>query len=560
MTGGIMKTAICLLALFVVPLSVSAAEEVAVSPRVDSVGLFKNSVAVIRASFEVKGPGVYCWQDLPRAVHGSFWVESEGQVTIRSTTRMVEDGEPNLPSGSLQRDLAGKAVTVALKSSSAAQEPLVAGKVWTMPELTPRKVWDHSMAASNPWMAARMINAESGNTAVASAGNFLVLEAAKGGRQYLDLASIASVTVEGPMETTKRKVEKPVMIFEVAQAPANGGRVQISYLARGIAWAPSYLIDLAGADQLSIRRNAVVRNELIDLKDTELQLISGFPNIEFAHVDSPLWPGGSLAGFFQQLSQGQDNRGGAASQQMVMYNSLSSASAAGPALPDLAEAGGGDDVHFESIGARSLMPGDSLSLEIGSAKTSCQRVVEWVVPDPRDEQGRYRRDSSGSNQPKDEDAPWDALKFTNPFKFPLTTGPAMITEGGRFRGQSLSQWVNPGQSTCLRITKALSVDARYSEVEEEQQRELIWVGGNDYARTKVKGTLVVRNFRGKEAVMSIRAHFSGEMIDADGGPAAKLSTEGVSSVNPRRELEWTLKLAPGEEKTLGYRYSVLVDR
>jgi hypothetical protein len=194
---------------------------------------------------------------------------------------------------------------------------------------------------------------------------------------------------------------------------------------------------------------------------------------------------------------------------------------------------------------------------VESAKTSCQRVVEWVVPDPRDEYGRYRRDS---NSIKDEDAPWDALKFTNPFKFPLTTGPAMITEGGRFRGQSLSQWVNPGQSTCLRITKALSVDARYSEVEEEQQRELVWIGGTDFQKTKVKGTLVLRNFRGKEAAMSIRAGFSGEMIEAEGNPAAKLRTEGVSSVNPRRELEWSLKLAPGEEKTLIYRYTVLVDR
>ncbi len=551
-------SAFCLLTLFIVPLS--AAEEIAVSPRVDSVGLFKNSVAVIRASFEVKGPGTYCWQDLPRAVHGSFWVESDGQVTVRSTSRMVEDGEPVLPTGNLQRDLAGKAVAVMLKNGPVTQEPLIA-KVWTMPELSPRKVWDHNMAASDPWMSARMMRGEQVTPAVASVGNFLVLDAANGKREYVDLSSIASLTVGDPEETPKRKVEKPVMIFEVGKAPANGGRVQISYLARGIAWAPSYLIDLAGADQLSIRRNAVVRNELIDLKDTELQLISGFPNIEFAHVDSPLWAGGSLAAFFQQLSQGQDSRGGAASQQMVMSNGIyQSSSSGGPALPDIAEAGSGDDVHFESIGARTLAPGDSLSLEVGSAKASCQRVVEWVVPDPRDENGRYRRESGSGQQQKDEDAPWDAIKFTNPFKFPLTTGPAMITEGGRFRGQSLSQWVNPGQSTCLRITKALSVDARYTEVEEEQQRELVWIGGNDFQKTKVKGTLVVKNFRGKEAVMSIRAGFSGEMIEADGGPAAKLRTEGVSSVNPRRELEWTVKLAPGEEKTLSYRYSVLVDR
>jgi hypothetical protein len=71
---------------------------------------------------------------------------------------------------------------------------------------------------------------------------------------------------------------------------------------------------------------------------------------------------------------------------------------------------------------------------------------------------------------------------------------------------------------------------------------------------------MIRNFRGTETVMSIRARFSGEMIESEGNPAAKLRAEGVSSVNPRRELEWTLKLAAGEEKALVYRYSVLVDR
>ena len=87
----------------------------------------------------------------------------------------------------------------------------------------------------------------------------------------------------------------------------------------------------------------------------------------------------------------------------------------------------------------------------------------------------------------------------------------------------------------------------------------MWVGGNDYRRTKVKGTLLLHNFRGKEVTLSIRSCFSGELLEADGSPEARLRTEGVTSVNPRRELVWTLKLAPGEEKILAFRYSVLVD-
>ena len=137
---------------------------------------------------------------------------------------------------------------------------------------------------------------------------------------------------------------------------------------------------------------------------------------------------------------------------------------------------------------------------------------------------------------------------------------ATIVEGGTFRGPSQSPWVNPGQSTCLKITKALSVRTEASEVEEEGGREAVWVGGNDYRRTKVKGTLKVQNSRSSPITMVITTEFSGELIEAEGAPEKSLRTEGVSNINPRRKLETAVKLAAGEEKTLTYRYSVLGDQ
>ena len=545
---GTMKLTLTLASVFVA--SLHAAEELPVVPRVDSVGLFKNGVAVVRASFEAKQAGSYRWDELPRSIHGSFWIESDGVVSVRATTRMVDEPAA-APTGILQRDLAGQAVTVRLKKGSEGGEaPVVSGKVWALPEQPARKSWDSGFFNSpNPWLAATQSRTET----PATTGNFLVLESERG-RQFLELYSIASVSVDGPAVLASRKVEKPVMVFEVTEPPRDGGRVRISYLARGLAWAPSYRMELGDGGKLAIRRSAMVRNELIALQDTEVQLISGFPNIEFGHVDSALWGGATLTAFFQQLGQQPGSPRGAASQQLVMYNSIAPAAAT---LPDLQEAGAGDDLHYEAIGKRSLEPGDSLSLDLSATETKCERVVEWVVEDPRDGNGRYR---SSHEEPKESNDPWDALKFTNPFDFPLTTAPVVITEAGRFRGQSLSQWVNPGQSTCLRVTKALSLQTRSAETEEEGQREVVWVGGNDFRRTKVKGTLELHNFRNKELTLDIRAGFSGEMLDAEGQPVTRLRTDGVTSVNPRRELVWTVKLAPGEEKTVNYRYSVLVDQ
>ncbi len=353
-----------------------------------------------------------------------------------------------------------------------------------------------------------------------------------------------------------------MLVFDVRQAPSNGGVVRVSYLTKGLAWLPAYQIDLSDPATLKIRQNAVVRNENGDLDATEIQLISGYPNVRFGSVDSPIWPGTGLAAFFQQVNQSGSSIGGvlgnnSLSGQMIYSNSAGRGEA--PPLPEVAEQGNAsDDIHYESIGKHSLKAGDSLSLDIAAAAAAYERVVEWVVPDPRDGNGRYHR-GSGNEQARD-DQPWDAVRFVNPFKFPMTTASAVIMEGGRFRGQSLSQWVNPGQRTSLRITKALSVRTESSEVEEEGQREIVWIGGNDYQRTKVKGRLELRNFRGKDLILTVRCEFSGELLEAEAAPEKSLRTEGVASVNPRRQLDWTLKLPAGGEKVLNYRYQVLVDR
>jgi hypothetical protein len=567
-----MRTLPCLIVLAASATLAPAAEETAVTPQLESIGLFKNGLAVVRASFPVSGPGRYRWDKVPRVVHGSFWMESDGIVSVLSTTRMIEETpETESPTGRLQRDLAGRQVTVVPKnrmgnpitpiSAMTAEQP-IKGTVWEIPTAPAARVWDTHYSSLNPgnryWDPR---GATSTPAPLPDTGNFLVLLDQAGNRRYIDQSSIEALIVDGPFGPVKRKVERPVLVFDVREAPAGGGAVRVTYLTKGLAWLPAYQVDISDPAKLEIRQSAVVRNEMDDLSDSELHLISGYPNVRFGSVDSPLWPGTGLAAFFQQVNQSGQQTGGLLSnnimsQQMVYSNSA--ARVESTPLPDVGESGNAsDDIHYENIGRHNLKAGDSLSLDIASAQAAYERVVDWTVPDPRDARGRYQR--VGENRSED-DEPWDALRFANPFKFPMTTASAVVMEDGRFRGQSLSQWVNPGQTTCLRITRALSVRAESGEVEEEGQREIVWIGGNDYQRTRVKGRLTLHNYRGKEVTMNIRCEFSGKMLEADGNPKAKLRTEGVSSINPRRELQWDVKIPAGGEKELTYRYEVLVDR
>ena len=105
------------------------------------------------------------------------------------------------------------------------------------------------------------------------------------------------------------------------------------------------------------------------------------------------------------------------------------------------------DLHYESIGTHSLLEGDSLSLQVASAETSCERIVEWWIPAYRDDRGRLQH----RNQLKEENEPWDAIQFKNPLKFPMTTAAASILENERFLGQSMATWAAPGHQTSIQI-------------------------------------------------------------------------------------------------------------
>jgi hypothetical protein len=162
--------------------------------------------------------------------------------------------------------------------------------------------------------------------------------------------------------------------------------------------------------------------------------------------------------------------------------------------------------------------------------------------------------------PAEEDEPWDALRFKNPLKFPMTTGPATVVADGKFNGQRTSFWVNSGEETVLRVDKALSVRTRSLEHEDpkEGNRDLVWVGGRQYRKTTVEGEVTANNHRKEAISLVVRRRFSGEVVSVEGEPKTSLREEGAYSVNKRHEFVWNLTLKPGEERKLKYRYSVLV--
>jgi hypothetical protein len=503
------------------------ADETTVKSKIVAVDLFKNGLAVVKREVTLGKPGVYVIEDVPSPVHGTFWIESAGTVDTLVQTREVEVPANETTPGNLQEDLAGKKVTLSFKGEKRA--PVVG----TMMALKPAK-HDEMMQPSR----------------------YLIVQTAKG-RVYVDPNEVASIEADESGDKVKRR--QPRLVLTLGATEKAETKVVIRYMTHGLSWAASYKIDITDPKSLALEQHAIVKNELADLEGAEVRLISGFPSVQFANVRSLLSPGTTMAGFFQELSGGEarmsDFTHNSISTQNVAFNPTRGGfNVAIGAIPT----GEGVDLHYQSIGKRSLKDGDTLALTVGKGKADYERIVEWLIPDTRNEYGSH----DGRGRGGDDDDAWDALKFKNPLAYPMTTGPALVTANGMFNGQRSTYWVNAGEETVLRVGKALSIRTRSLEneqlVKEGSSREFIWVGGRQFRKSIVEGEIAVSNHRNETVQMVIRRRFSGELTRADGSPNPSLREEGVFSINKRYELVWTIPMKAGEEQRIKYSDTVLV--
>jgi hypothetical protein len=518
----------CILAALAVTPQTYAQEAIAKS-KIISVGLFKNGLAVVKREVEMPKEGIYRLDASPEPVHGSFWIESNGKVEAAVKMRDV-DGPLHAEGGmKLQNDLAGKKVTLTFRN-------------------------DKLGSVTGTFVKLAKPERPEGMTPVERPGyseNFLILKTAKG-RVYINPGDVMMIQTDDPDEKIVHR--KPVLVLTVEKAEKKPS-VYVSYLTNGLAWAPSYRVDISDPKSLGIEMAAVIRNEMADLDGAEIKLISGFPSVEFANVTSPLSAHTTWTRFFQEIGLGDSSPHHALMNQRLAANIANFNQDLRPRI-DLGAipAGEGVDLHFESIGKRSLLRDEALSMSVGKAKADYERVVEWTVGTST----VARRYAGVAEKHKDEI--WDVLLFKNPFQFPMTTAPALVVENGRFNGQRTSYWTNVGEEAALKVTKSLSVRAMSREQEDSKINERVVVDDKNYTKIYLKGELTMSNHRKQAIKMHVCHSIRGAIHEIDGTPKTITREESLEDVNRVHNVVWTVMLNPGEEKRLTYKNSVLVYR
>ncbi len=567
----------------------------------ESLGVFKNGVLVVRERYHVPTSGLFRVTAPPFPVHGTFFIQSDVPIETRSREEKID-----VPVSSEKidwtTDFCGRWLSVVLPGE---KEPRVVRVMQQSDDSGENESVDVDVPFSN-LISSRYNMAR---TDVSSLNKSVLLQCENGETIWLaDSSLVSSVTLKDEVPTTVSRI-KPVLIFDVKDVdPDHGATFYLSYLTRQASWAPQYRVLLKDEKELEIEQSAILINDWRDFSAEETFLYSGFPQIALKNTLSPLSPGIDLQQFFNSLNQSSNSgqtRDSAYMTQAIISNVVSPRDFGGePALPTLAEessGNGGVDIYSQSVGAKALRKGERVLFSIDKKSTDYKRIVRWDIFDSRDYNGRvnsspdaattsYGRTTTGQTDGSTFTEPWDVVVFRNPFSFPITTGPASIYSNKTFLGQNTLYWRNPGEKTFLPVTKALGVRVNSSENERVFDsslagRELrfgsdytpslhpqawgnvVIINSNRFRCAVIDASIELVNQRNEEVEIQICRRVTGIPISEsfegfDEKPEIVRRTDFrpyyYYYANPHSEATWTTTLKPMEKRVLKFSYQVLV--
>jgi hypothetical protein len=325
----------------------------------------------------------------------------------------------------------------------------------------------------------------------------------------------------------------------------------LSWLQKGITWAPVYALDIARSPG-PLRLSATIFNEAHDLRAARVSFVSGYPNIAFADVLSPLSLENNLQSFLNALGGGQYQAAASPMSQMMMnapvarFAAEADYSAAPPTTAQV------EDLFYHTQPGITLAKGARASFEILSTPAQFTHVYSWDVR-PDNPWNPYRPQPS---EPDEEI--WHLIRFSNGSDQPFTTGPILLTSDGRVVAQDVLKYTPRGAEAEVKITKAVDIAADAEEIEISREAGARRYRNSSYDLVVVEGTLTIESFKNDTVTLEIRRELEGEVTSAAENPEIVKLGENVRAINPRSRIKWTVTLPPGTERELKYRYRIFV--
>merc|ERR1712130_810155 len=408
------------------------------------------------------------------------------------------------------------------------------------------------------------------------------------GKRDLLLDTAKIVNIERVQDNEERDVNL-VARFKRKEEGKKAPTATLSYLTRGLTWAPTYSMILNKEKMtLHLEGNATI---LCDLPffDGEpigsVSMVAGQPKVVLEQLSDPLADGSGAMDFIVELENAlredspvirSRHRGPRAVKMMACSRSFSARSANDREGFDSYEVNqteegikGGEVVedffHYqlESVPLQHKQP-----VKMPFIK-ECREVkyedVYFLDLDQRVRMMKSGEDEENSVEVK------HAISFRNPTGQPLTGGPVSILARqneeveSKFMVQAMMKFTGPEKPIIVEITRAMDVQATYSvETCKEKKTELwsaavSWTGaGKKYVDVVTKkGKLTIKNPKATAIKCKIEHALQGHLEKSK--PAVKEVTERPShgqELNPTSKLLWELEVPAEGSAELSIEYGV----
>lgn len=354
------------------------------------------------------------------------------------------------------------------------------------------------------------------------------------------------------LKTPTAKVKTPVVDIYFDK-PQKGTEVSISCISHGITWMPSFLIDITDEKNALIEGKASIINNLMDIKDSQLDLISGYPAIQFAGTPSPITATQNLTQVFNSLQRNDHGRSmhkmtlnAVAAQEMAFADEMEAPPAPAPSLDNIQS----EDLYFYPIGNFTCAKNDTVTLPLFKGEIPYTHIYTWNI---RNQGNNLWQRSSQSNMQEDI---WHCIKFTNTLPIPLTSAPVEFISKGRIVGQNSLTFIGSGAEARVQINKSMEFKTDMEEKLLSQERKQVTFNKSTYNFTEfnIEGKITVTNRSKRDIVLEITKPIQGQNVQAENATIT-LDKAYSPQNNLNGIIKWTLNIKTGETQTIPYTYS-----
>ncbi len=339
----------------------------------------------------------------------------------------------------------------------------------------------------------------------------------------------------------------------------------IAALESGIRWIPAYRVEVKGEPikEAKLELEAMLINDLADLKNTDVYFVVGVPSFLFQNEVSPLSLNTAFAGVSTGFRRDQNFASNSLMTQVSGQRgstevSMDSASVTSPDEEKVASSSA-EQLYLYQANQVNLKKGERMSQRLFSLTVPCTEVFEWTITDSTQAEANYAR-SAPITQPLINQV-WYGLRLKNTTGMPWTTAPAIGFRDWKPLGQNLMTFTPIGGENILRITPATEVIGTHNLEEKSREPKQLRLSGStyEYDLVTVEGTIKLKNVKKQPIELVLTRNVTGDVISAS--ESGKISREGfnLQAVNPNSIIKWNLTLPTGE-KEIKYTYKIFVRR